>query len=266
MFIDINFKKPVIKRYPNKWCVQYYYKTPVELSKDFNCKKWKRFRVYEGINSYKGQEQEDFAQQLLKDINKSLEAGFNPFTELLNYNDTEEEKIIKKYKEKEAEEIKKLVAKLEEERAKEIEKFKSKLEPNSNKQVEKFESESERFNKIEHKQNIGQKYKSFKDLFVKESDFDEVVKIMVDNGRMIKDDGNGKISFIPFRRSCKYEPESFRQALGMKLMLKSEQPTNNELINIYKKSFNIEMNERTLRSSSISKVAKEYYLMLSTLS
>ena len=269
MFNNINFREPIIKKYPNKWYIEYYYRVPNELTEEFDYKEWRRFKVYERINSYNGKEQEAYANQLLKDVKEQLSLGFNPFAvnivekQTINYMEVKEiEKSLnkKEIENKEAETFNILKAKDEEEKAKSIEILKAKLEEYSKKQFKELETE------IKSKQIVIPNFQPFKDLFERESDFDKVVKIMVDNDRMIIDNSKGVISFIPIRRSCKYEIESFRQALGFKGLLKPKLLKNRELVDIYKKSFNIEMNEKTLRNNSIADIAKIYFKMLSTLS
>lgn len=79
----IKFKKVEIKRYPDKWFVQYYFRVPAELWEMYDSKEFIRFKVYEGLNYFKGDEKEKFANQLLKDVKEQLEAGFDPFSHLV---------------------------------------------------------------------------------------------------------------------------------------------------------------------------------------
>lgn len=56
-----------------KWFVYYSYRNPTT-------KKFKRFKVYEGINSIKDEaDRREFADQLIKAVNYGLKMGYNPF-------------------------------------------------------------------------------------------------------------------------------------------------------------------------------------------
>jgi len=87
----INFKNLQIKRYSDKWFVQYYFRVPPELWEMYGPKEFIRFKVYEGLNYLKGDEKEKFANHLLKDVKEQLEAGFNPFSHLVVKKYTDEE-------------------------------------------------------------------------------------------------------------------------------------------------------------------------------
>lgn len=69
--MNFNYRKAQIKR-GKKWFIAYSYRNP-------DTGKFQRFKVYEDINRYKGKEQEDYAELLMKAINYGLKTGWNPF-------------------------------------------------------------------------------------------------------------------------------------------------------------------------------------------
>lgn len=66
-----NHRPPGIYR-GKKWYVHYSY---------WHNGKWNRFRVYEDINRYTGQAQEEYAQDLKTAVNLALKEGYSPFKE-----------------------------------------------------------------------------------------------------------------------------------------------------------------------------------------
>lgn len=100
----------------------------------------------------------------------------------------------------------------------------------------------------------------FKELFCDTRSYEKVIEIMIENGRMMNNDG--KLVFIPITKGCKYEIEALRIALSFKKIMKPGKPSCNELVNIYSKSFGIDMSTRTLGSASIPDKAKKYIDML----
>lgn len=77
-FMNDIFTKPVIRRYKDKWFVEYYYKNPLYLIND-SAKEFERFKVYELINRYEGQAQEDYARDLRDAVELNLQHGYNPY-------------------------------------------------------------------------------------------------------------------------------------------------------------------------------------------
>ena len=71
---------PQIRRFKNKWYVEYYFKNPLYLLEESE-REFTRFKVYEGINRYSGVEQENYATRLRKVIEDNLREGYNPFKE-----------------------------------------------------------------------------------------------------------------------------------------------------------------------------------------
>jgi len=64
--------KPAKINKGKRWFVSYLFKDP-------DSKKFKRFKVYEDINRYGGEAQEDYAENLRKAVDYALKRGFNPF-------------------------------------------------------------------------------------------------------------------------------------------------------------------------------------------
>jgi hypothetical protein len=104
----------------------------------------------------------------------------------------------------------------------------------------------------------------FKDLFISESVYNKVIELMIAKDRFLED--SDKLIFIPSRKGCKYEIEAFRQALSFKQVLKPTKLTINELLSIYKNSFNIHASDKNLRSKSIPDSVKKYLSILTDIS
>lgn len=79
-----DYRPPKLKKTKSRWYVEYWFRVP-ELLKGQYSREWKRFRVFEDINRYKGQEKDTYASVLLKNVKEALEAGYNPFGEHLPY-------------------------------------------------------------------------------------------------------------------------------------------------------------------------------------
>jgi integrase len=62
-----------------RWYVEYYHKVPEGVRHLHQDKEWKRFRVYEDINRFKGDDRVEYGQLLLKAVKDQLQAGYNPF-------------------------------------------------------------------------------------------------------------------------------------------------------------------------------------------
>lgn len=79
---DIDYRTPVIRKYSDKWFIEYYYRCPADLMQ-YGFKEWQRFKVYEDINRFKGEEKDDYAKKLLEATIHGLEKeNYNPFDEL----------------------------------------------------------------------------------------------------------------------------------------------------------------------------------------
>jgi integrase len=80
---------PVIKKdNPDKWFISYTYRVPIPLQKykDIYPRTVKRFKVYQGINSVKGEEREKLAESIRKTLEDLLKSGvFNPFEKELGF-------------------------------------------------------------------------------------------------------------------------------------------------------------------------------------
>lgn len=74
----VTYKPPRIVKTKSRWYVEYWYRIPENLKKDYNNKRWYRFRVFAEINRYKNNE---YAELLCQSVEQALKSGFNPFQE-----------------------------------------------------------------------------------------------------------------------------------------------------------------------------------------
>jgi integrase len=80
-FMPKLYTAPVIRRFKDKWYVEYYFSNPF-FGKEHGQKEFERFKVYEDINHFKGDEKEEYAQKLCESVAVRLEAGYDPFKEI----------------------------------------------------------------------------------------------------------------------------------------------------------------------------------------
>lgn len=76
-----HYRSPKLKKEPNRWYIEYWYRVPEELQPEYQ-KEWHRFRVFEDINRHKTDE---YANYLLKAVKESLEQGYSPFEQDRKY-------------------------------------------------------------------------------------------------------------------------------------------------------------------------------------
>src|ERR1051325_8898908 len=62
-FMPKLYTAPVIRRFKDKWYVEYYFSNPF-FGKEPGQKEFERFKVYEDINHFKGDDQEEYAEKL----------------------------------------------------------------------------------------------------------------------------------------------------------------------------------------------------------
>lgn len=80
-FMPKLYTAPVIRKFKDKWYVEYYFSNPFYPEYPGQ-KEFERFKVYEDINRFKGEDREQYAQKLCDSITLSLERGHDPFEEI----------------------------------------------------------------------------------------------------------------------------------------------------------------------------------------
>lgn len=71
-----NYKKARICYGKQKWFIYYSFRVPENMRPEYNDRRWLRFKIYEDINVIKTR---DYAQLLLKCVNRALDSGYSPF-------------------------------------------------------------------------------------------------------------------------------------------------------------------------------------------